>query len=86
MIHIIPLILAAIGSTLALAATLAALVERDVLKSIVIAGLESVFLAFMLIVFLAPDLLIAYIAVGLGLNSIVLIYALMRGDRYEEER
>ncbi len=81
----IPLILASIGSTLALIATIIALFEKDVLRSIVLAGVESVFFALLLAVFLAPDLLIAYIAVGLGLNSVILIYALMKGERYEEE-
>ncbi len=82
---VIPLVIASVGSTLALIATIKALYEKDVLKSIVIAGLESVFLSLLLLIFLAPDLLIAYIAVGLGINSVVLIYALMKGDRYEEE-
>jgi len=80
----LPLILAGIGSTLALIATIIALFERDVLRAIILAGIESVFYALLLALFLAPDLLIAYIAVGLGLNSVILIYALMKGERYEE--
>jgi len=35
-------------------------------------------------VFLAPDLLIAYVGIGLGLNTVVLLYVLTKGERYEE--
>jgi len=83
MIHI-PLLLGAIGSTFALIAAVLALLERDLLKAIVLSGIESIFTAFLLVVLLAPDLLIAYVAVGLGINSVILIYALLRGERYEE--
>ena len=83
MIHI-PLILAAIGSTLALIASIVALLQRDVLKAIILSGIESIFFALLLTAFLAPDLLIAYVAIGLGINSVILLYALRKGERYEE--
>ena len=82
---LIPILLACIGSTLALIATIYAYYEKDVLRSIILAGIESVFYALLLALLLAPDLLIAYIAIGLGLNSVILIYALMKGERYEEK-
>ncbi|MEM0506238.1 MAG: hydrogenase subunit MbhD domain-containing protein, partial [Thermosphaera sp.] len=68
------LILASIASTLALIATVIAVYSRDVAKTIIVAGIESVFYAVVLSVFLAPDLLIAYIAVGLGANTVILFY------------
>jgi energy-converting hydrogenase B subunit D len=58
--------------------------EKDVARSVVLAGVESVFYALVLAVFLAPDLLIAYVAIGLGLNTAILLYVLSRGERYEE--
>ncbi|RLG78889.1 MAG: sodium:proton antiporter [Thermoprotei archaeon] len=79
-----PLILAAIGSTLALIASIVALLQRDVLKAIILSGIESTFFALLLTAFLAPDLLIAYVAIGLGINSVILLYALRKGERYEE--
>lgn len=78
------LILASIASTLALIATIMVVYTKDVAKAVVVAGIESVFYAVVLAVFLAPDLLIAYIAVGLGANTIILFYVLTRGERYEE--
>ncbi|WP_440059081.1 Na(+)/H(+) antiporter subunit B [Thermogladius sp. 4427co] len=84
MTPIIMLLLAAFSSTMALIAALKIVFEKDVLKAIVISGVESLFYSILLAVFLAPDLLIAYIAVGLGLNSAILIYALRGGERYEE--
>ncbi len=83
MIHI-PLLIGSIGSTAALIAAILAMFEKDLLKAIVLSGIESIFTAFLLVVLLAPDLLIAYVAVGLGINSVILIYALLRGERYEE--
>ncbi len=83
MIHV-PLLLGAVGMTVALVAAVMALFEKDLLKAIVLSGVESITTAFLLVVLLAPDLLIAYVAVGLGINSVILIYALMKGERYEE--
>lgn len=79
------LLLASVASTLALIATIVAVYSKDVAKTIIIAGIESVFYAVVLSVFLAPDLLIAYIAVGLGANTAILFYVLSRGERFEEE-
>jgi len=76
--------LAALSVTLALLATVAVLRERDVVKGVVFSAIESVFYAVALSYFLAPDLLIAYIAIGLGVNSVLLLYILSRGDRFEE--
>lgn len=78
------LLLAAVSVTLALLATIAVYRERDVAKAIVYSGIESVFYAIALSFFLAPDLLIAYIAIGLGVNSVILMYVLSKGDRFEE--
>lgn len=81
----IPLVLASIASTLALIATVVALYTKDVAKAVAIAGIESVFYAIALSLFLAPDLLIAYIAIGLGANTVILLYVLSKGERYEED-
>ncbi|ADV65310.1 Na(+)/H(+) antiporter subunit B [Desulfurococcus mucosus] len=78
------ILIAAISATLALLATIAVFRERDVAKAIVYSGIESAFYAILLSYLLAPDLLIAYIAIGLGVNSLLLIYVLSKGDRYEE--
>jgi len=76
--------LAALSVTLALLATVAVFKERDVAKAVMFSAIESVFYAVALSYFLAPDLLIAYIAIGLGVNSVLLLYILSRGDRFEE--
>ncbi|MCC6033428.1 MAG: DUF4040 domain-containing protein [Desulfurococcaceae archaeon] len=78
------LILSALAATLALVSTVMVIYEKDVARSVVLAGVESVFYALVLAVFLAPDLLIAYVAIGLGLNTAILLYVLSRGERYEE--
>jgi uncharacterized MnhB-related membrane protein len=81
---LIILLLSAFSSVMALVATVKILYERDVLKTIIISGVESLFYSIILAAFLAPDLLIAYIAIGLGLNSAILLYALKGGERFEE--
>jgi len=77
-------ITALVMSILALVATIYVVRERDVLKAIVYSGLQSAAYAVMLELFFAPDLLIAYIAVSLGVLSALFIYVLMKGERYEE--
>jgi len=77
-------ITALVLSILALIATIYVVRERDVLKAIVYSGLQSAAYAVMLELFFAPDLLIAYIAVSLGVLSVLFIYVLMKGERYEE--
>ncbi|ADG91301.1 Na(+)/H(+) antiporter subunit B [Thermosphaera aggregans] len=78
------LFLAAVATTLALISTIVVVHEKDVAKAVVLTGVESVFYALALSIFLAPDLLIAYVAIGLGLNTIILLYVLSKGERYEE--
>jgi len=78
------LLLAAVATTLALISTIVVVHEKDVAKAVVLTGVESVFYALALSIFLAPDLLIAYVAIGLGLNTIILLYVLSKGERYEE--
>ncbi|WP_448579255.1 Na(+)/H(+) antiporter subunit B [Thermosphaera sp.] len=78
------LILASLAATLALISTIVVVYEKDVAKAVVLAGVESVFYALILSIFLAPDLLIAYVAIGLGLNTVILLYVLSKGERYEE--
>ncbi|QOR95100.1 DUF4040 domain-containing protein [Thermosphaera chiliense] len=78
------LILASLAATLALISTIVVVQEKDVAKAVVLAGVESVFYALILSIFLAPDLLIAYVAIGLGLNTVILLYVLSKGERYEE--
>ncbi|MGB9828180.1 MAG: Na(+)/H(+) antiporter subunit B [Thermosphaera sp.] len=80
----IMLILASLAATLALISTIVVVQEKDVAKAVVLAGVESVFYALILSIFLAPDLLIAYVAIGLGLNTVILLYVLSKGERYEE--
>ncbi|MGC9012081.1 Na(+)/H(+) antiporter subunit B [Thermogladius sp.] len=84
MTPVIILLLSAFSAVMAMIATIKIVYERDVLKAIIISGVESLFYSIILASFLAPDLLIAYIAVGLGLNSAILLYALRGGERYEE--
>ncbi|MGC9121785.1 MAG: Na(+)/H(+) antiporter subunit B [Thermogladius sp.] len=84
MTPVIVLLLSAFSAVMAMVATIKIVYETDVLKAIIISGVESLFYSIILASFLAPDLLIAYIAVGLGLNSAILLYALRGGERYEE--
>lgn len=67
------LLLSSIAATLALISTILVLYEKDVAKAVVLAGVESVFYALLLQVFLAPDLLIAYVGIGLGLFILSII-------------
>ncbi|MDI9619515.1 MAG: DUF4040 domain-containing protein [Candidatus Nezhaarchaeota archaeon] len=62
-----------------------AIKSRDLVKAIVFsAGQSSAFaLAFFLL--MAPDVVLAYLAVAVGIYTIVLLYAVKKTERFEED-
>lgn len=77
-------ILLAFSLTLALIFAYLAIRERDLIKAIVFSALQSVAFAYAYYLLFAPDIVLAYIAVGVGIYSILLIYGVSKTERYEE--
>ncbi len=78
-------ILLAVFLTLALVFTYKTLVEKDLVKAVVYSGGEAVSYALAFVVMYAPDLVLAYVAVGLGIYSALFLFVITRTERYEKE-
>lgn len=77
-------ILLAFSLTLALVFAYLAIMERDLIRAIVYSATQSVAFAYAYYLLFAPDIVLAYIAVGVGIYSIILIFAISKTERYEE--
>ncbi len=78
-------ILLAIVLTLALVFTYLAMKERDLVKAIIYSAVEAIAFALAYTIMFAPDIVLAYIAVGVGIYSVVFLYVAKRTEREERE-
>lgn len=71
---------------LAVAAVLTykAVTDRDLLKAVIYSAGQSVAYGVAYAVLMAPDVLLAYIAVGMGIYPVIMIYAISKTRRFEE--
>ncbi len=58
--------------------------ERDLLKMIVLSAAQSTFYAIVLYILLVPDVVLAYIAVAVGIYTALLMFAVKKTERFEE--
>ena len=58
--------------------------EKDLLKMIVLSAAQSTFYAIILYILLVPDVVLAYIAVAVGIYTALLMFAVKKTERYEE--
>lgn len=70
--------------TVALLFTIKAVEAKDLLKAVIFSAVQSIAFAIAFAVLLAPDILLAYLAVGLGIYPILIIYAISKTERFEE--
>ncbi len=78
-------ILLLVALTLALIFTYKTLVEKDLIKAIVYSAGQAVAYGLAFIALMAPDLALAYIAVGVGIYSALFIIVVSHTERYEKE-
>jgi len=74
------LIGAAVLSTLA---TMMAVRERDLVKATIYSALQSTAYALMYFLFMAPDLVLVYAAVSVGIYPLITLLVIKRVGRYE---
>ncbi len=58
--------------------------EKDLLKMIVLSAAQSTFYAIALYILMVPDVVLAYIAVAVGIYTALLMFAVKKTERYEE--
>ncbi len=75
---------AAATSLVALIATYYAIEERDLLKAVVYSAVQSTMFALLYYLFVAPDIVLVYVPVAVGLYPLLIIMLIKKTERYEE--
>jgi len=70
--------------TIAIVFTYKAVSEKDLVKAVVYSAAQSIAYAIAYGVLMAPDILFAYLAVGVGIYPIIILYAISKTRRFEE--
>ncbi len=86
MIPSVPLchILLALFMTFALILTYKTMIEKDLVKAIIYSAGQAVAYTLALVLLAAPDLVLAYVAVGVGMYTALFLFVVSRTERYEE--
>ncbi|NJD99032.1 DUF4040 domain-containing protein [Thermococcus sp. CX2] len=79
-VHLLILSLALI---LGFIASYLAVMERDLLKAVGFSSVQAIAYAIAFYILMAPDIVLAYIAIAVGIYSALLIFAISKTERYE---
>jgi len=75
--------LLAISALLSTMATVLAVLAKDLLKAIVFSALQSVAYTLMYFLLMAPDIVLVYAAVAVGIYPLTLVLLIKKVGRYE---
>jgi len=78
------LFVSCVVSILALVATYLAIVERDLLKAILYSAIQSTLFAFLYYILIAPDIVLVYIPVAIGLYPLLMVIVVKKSERFEK--
>lgn len=78
------LAIAAVSSLIAVIATYHAIEEKDMVKAVIYSAVQSTTFALLYYLFLAPDIVLVYIPVAVGLYPLLMIMLIKKTERYEE--
>lgn len=70
--------------TTAMIFTYKAIVEKDLIKAVIFSAGQSVAYGIAYAVLSAPDIMLAYIAIGVGIYSVLILYVISKTKRFEE--
>ncbi|AEH24797.1 hydrogenase subunit MbhD domain-containing protein [Pyrococcus yayanosii] len=77
------LIILAIAAVLGMAFSYLAVTEKDLLKAIGYSAVQAVAYAVAFYILMAPDVVLAYIAIAVGIYSALLVFVVSKTERYE---
>jgi len=83
-IGIVALVLCLVMGVVSLVATYLAIVERDLLKAVVLSAVQSTAYAFIYYALAAPDIVLVYIPVAVGLYPLILLILIKKTERFEK--
>ncbi|MEM1844320.1 MAG: hydrogenase subunit MbhD domain-containing protein, partial [Ignisphaera sp.] len=61
-----------------------AIISKDLLKAIMFSAVQSTLYAFLLFLLMAPDIVLVYIAISVGLLPLISIVLIKKVGRYEK--
>jgi len=76
-------VMLAVFLTIALLFTYKTLVEKDLLKAVIYSAVESASYTVVFTSLFAPDLALAYVAIGVGVYSALFLLVISRTERFE---
>ncbi len=77
------LFIATVAALLSVVATYLAIRARDMLSAVIFSAVQSTAYAIMFYIFMAPDIVLVYIPVSVGVLPAVTILLIKRTERYE---
>ncbi|NJE11515.1 hydrogenase subunit MbhD domain-containing protein [Thermococcus sp. LS2] len=60
-----------------------AIIEKDLLKAIGFSAVQAIAYAIAFYILMAPDIVLAYIAIAVGIYSALLVFVVSKTERYE---
>jgi len=79
----IPLLMLLITVIIGLIFSYLAIIEKDLLKAIGFSAIQAIAYAIAFYILMAPDIVLAYVAVAVGIYSALLIFVVSKTERYE---
>ncbi|RLG89202.1 MAG: sodium:proton antiporter [Thermoprotei archaeon] len=70
---------------LSVIATYLAITERDLLKAVIFSALQSISYVFIFYLLMAPDIVLVYIPIALGIYPALLLFLIKKTGRYERK-
>ena len=81
---LIHLILIAIAVSLALIFTYRAVLEKDLVKAVAFSAAQSTAFALVFYLLAAPDIVLAYVAIAVGIYTAIILFLIRKTESYEE--
>ena len=60
-----------------------AIVEKDLLKAIGFSAVQAIAYAIAFYILMAPDIVLAYVAIAVGIYTALLVFVVSKTERYE---
>lgn len=79
----IHLTILAIAALIGLIASYLAITEKDLLKAVGYSAVQAIAYAIIFYLLMAPDIVLAYVAIAVGIYSALLIFIIGKTERYE---
>lgn len=78
-------LLMAIAATISVVAVYLAIVEKDLVRAVILSALQSTLYALIFYLIMAPDIFLTYIPVSVGLYTALILILIKKTERFEGE-